>query len=92
MALVSITYQLMDDSGGGLTGMPVGPEFNSTGATAAVCLAQAQVQAQIFATMFQRNVRLAQKYNSTIGPPWTPLYTASSSLALSNAPSGITSP
>ena len=92
-APVTITYYLQDDSGGGLTGTQVGPDFNSTGSSAATCLSQAQGLAQQFATLFQRNVRLVQKYNSTIGPPWVPLYTANAtSLALSTAPSGITSP
>lgn len=98
MATVTITYYLQDDSGGGLTGDKVSPEFNSTGANAATCLSQAQGLAQQFATLFQRNVRLVQKYGTaaqvnTLGPPWVPLYVANAtSLALSTAPSGITSP
>lgn len=98
MATVTITYNLQDDSGNGLTGNQVSPDFNSTGATADVCLSQAQGVALQFATLFQRPVRLVQKYGTasqvnTLGPPWVPLYVGSAtSLALSNAPSGITSP
>jgi hypothetical protein len=88
-----ITYYLQDDSGGGATGQQVSPDFNTSAATTAACLTSAQTIAQMFSTMFQRNVRLVQKYGATIGPPWTPLYTASvATLIIGTAPSGISSP
>jgi hypothetical protein len=92
---VDITYFLADDSGSGLTGEPVSPDFNVTAANAAAALVIAQALAQNFATLFQRNVRLVDKYGSgsVAGPPWTPLYSANTTvMTLANATTAVNSP
>lgn len=71
-------YYLIDDygpgtpsasnAGGAGTGNPIGPEFTAT------TLLDAQVVAQQFSQVFNRNVRLVQKSGQ---PPWTPLYSPS---------------
>jgi hypothetical protein len=76
--------------GGGGSGQQISADF------LAPTVAGAQWVAQQFATLFQRSVRLVPKYasgqqaNPTLGPPFTPAYVPNqTSLALSNAPSGI---
>jgi hypothetical protein len=78
----TVTYVLVDDSGSGLTGVPVSPDFHVTASNAAACLSLAQTFAQQFATLFQRNVRLVDKFDtgSVAGPPWTPLYSANTTV------------
>jgi hypothetical protein len=81
-------YYLIDDTqiqtsgvGGSGSGQPVSPEFSAPSVGAA------QAVAQQFATLFQCAVRLVVKGSA---PPWTPSFIGSAtSLALSNAPSGI---
>jgi hypothetical protein len=75
---------------GSTAGAQVSPDFTTPTA------ASAQWVAQQFATLFQRSVRLVPKYasgqqaNPTFGPPFVPVYNPNTtSLALSNAPSGV---
>jgi hypothetical protein len=76
--------------GGSTSGNQVSPDFSTPTA------AGAQWVAQQFATLFQRSVRLVPKYasgqqaNPTFGPPFVPAFVPNTtSLALSNAPSGV---
>ena len=92
---VTITYFLQDDSGGGLTGMQVSPDFSVTASTAGTCETEAQTLAQQFATLFQRNVRLVDKSQNgyPAGPPWTPLYSANTTvMTLGSATTDVSSP
>jgi hypothetical protein len=90
MAAPTTVFFLVDDwntgdTGAGTSGQPVCPDF------VAPTLASAQWVAQQFSTLFQRSVRLVQKYGGIGAAPYTPAYTPNTtSLALSNAPSGIT--
>jgi len=72
---------------GGGSGAQLSPEFTTP--SGASSLANAQWVAQQFATLFQRSVRLVQKYNIAAAP-YTPSFVPNTtSLALSNAPSGV---
>jgi len=73
---------------GGLTaggsGAQISPEFTAPSAAAAVTVAH------IFASLFQRPVRLVNKYAPTAGtPPWTLVQGATANVALTSVPSGV---
>jgi hypothetical protein len=75
-------------SAGGLTaaasGAQISPEFTAPSATAAITVAH------IFATVFQRPVRLVQKYSPGAGtPPWTLVQGATANVAITSVPSGV---
>ena len=84
-------YFLEDDSGtsagpvgggtGAASGAQLSPEFVAPSATAALQVAY------IFASAFQRPVRLVPKYGGT--PPWTLVVGLGANTALTSVPSGI---
>jgi hypothetical protein len=83
-------FYLIDDTGtsagpaggntGGASGMQISPEF-----TAPTTAAATQV-AFLFASTFQRPVRLVQKWGGT--PPWTLIVGQVANVALTVVPSG----
>ena len=88
MALPNV-YFLIDDyanttsSGGGTgsaSGAQISPEFVAPSLTAAVQVAH------LFASVFQRPVRLVSKFGQ---PPWTLVTGVPAALALTQVPSGV---
>jgi hypothetical protein len=86
------SYFLIDDYGAGTTsgggtgagsGAPISPEFTAPSIAAAVQVAY------IFATAFQRPVRLVQKYGGISAMPWTLVTGGLANIALTSVPSGI---
>jgi hypothetical protein len=70
-------------SGSG-TGAQLSPEFTAPSAAAALTVAH------IFATCFQRPVRLVTKYAPASGtPPWTLVLGAVANVAITSVPSGV---
>lgn len=85
-------YYLQDDyantaaSGGGTggaSGAQLSPEFTAPTIAAAVQVAY------LFATVFQRPVRLVQKYGGISAMPWTLVTGGAANIALTSVPSGI---
>lgn len=92
MAGPTNVYYLQDDTGntttsgggtGGASGQQLSPEF-----TAPTVAAAMQV-AYLFASVFQRPVRLAIKYGGIGAMPWTLVTGASANVALTSVPSGV---
>lgn len=94
MAITAPTnvFYLIDDSGtsagpaggntGGTSGMQISPEFTAPSTAAATQIGF------LFASTFQRPVRLVQKYGST-GGPWTLITGQVANVALTVVPSGV---
>jgi hypothetical protein len=84
-------YYLTDDTGvsagpaggqtGGGSGQPLSGEFTAPSIAAAVQVGY------LFASVFQRPVRLVQKYGGSL--PWTLITGAPANIALTNTPSGV---
>jgi hypothetical protein len=90
MAGPTNVYYLQDDTSdastsgggtGGASGAQLSPDFT------APTLAAATQVAYLFASAFQRPVRLVTKYGSA--PPWTLVIGALANIALTSVPSGV---
>ncbi len=82
------TAATANTAAGGLTaggsGAQISPEFTAPSAAAAITVAH------IFASVFQRPVRVVQKYAPGAGlPPWTLVQGATANVALTSVPSGV---
>lgn len=68
----------------GGSGAQLSPEFVAPSASAAITVAH------IFASLFQRPVRIITKYAPGAGtPPWTLVQGAAANVALTSVPSGV---
>lgn len=68
----------------GGSGAQLSPEFTAPSAAAAIQVAH------LFASVFQRPVRLVNKYSPASGtPPWTLVQGAAANVALTVVPSGV---
>lgn len=68
----------------GGSGAQIGPEFTAPSATNAIQVAH------LLASIFQRPVRLVNKYSPASGtPPWTLVQGAAANVALTSVPSGV---